>query len=376
MFFLLLAIAALCRQSWRGGEPLDLARVPRFLALAASTWIGLAIVSLAWSVDAGYTLAELRREILYGALAFIALFAGTRTPAQLHLWVAMLFGGALLLGIGEWLRFLLPGVSWARTVSMGPGPYSTQVVLLAPLLVILAWRAPVGLARGLGVTLAAGATLVVAGIAGDSRILWVALLASAVTAFAAFWMMGPLQPASRRLARRALFLALVLLPALMLIATEYKLRYYPGAASTLESFALDERPIIWKVAAAFAAERPWLGHGYGREIIGGRFREELGKVVHNQPYHHGHNVVLDAQLQMGVPGVAAFALLMTALAMGFLAAGRREGGAPLAIVGLAMLAGYLTKSMTDDFFFRPNSLVFWAIAGMLLGLAARLPQKR
>ena len=79
---------------------------------------------------------------------------------------------------------------------------------------------------------------------------------------------------------------------------------------------------------------------------------------------------------MGVPGVAAFALLMAALAMGFLAAGRREGGAPLAIVGLAMLAGYLTKSMTDDFFFRPNSLVFWAIAGMLLGLAARLPQKR
>jgi hypothetical protein len=31
--------------------------------------------------------------------------------------------------------------------------------------------------------------------------------------------------------------------------------------------------------------------------------------------------------------------------------------------------------MTDDFFFRPSSLVFWGIAGMLLGLAARLPEK-
>ena len=47
-----------------------------------------------------------------------------------------------------------------------------------------------------------------------------------------------------------------------------------------------------------------------------------------------------------------------------------------AMVGLAVLAGYFTKNLTDDFFFRPNSLVFWAIAGMLLGVAARLPRKR
>ena len=79
---------------------------------------------------------------------------------------------------------------------------------------------------------------------------------------------------------------------------------------------------------------------------------------------------------MGVLGVAAFTLLMAALVAAFLRARKREDGAPVAIVGLATLAGYLTKDLTDDFFFRPNSLVFWAIAGMLLGLAASLPQKR
>ena len=376
VFFLLSALGALSWQAWRREQPLDLARIPRAFAIAACAWIALCIASLAWSVDAGYTLAELRREILYGAMAFLAFFVGTRTPAHLHLGIAILFGGAFLLGIGEWLRFLLPGVKWARDVSMGPGPFSTHVVLLAPLLVLVVWRPPVGLARGAAFTLGLGAMLVVAGVAGDSRILWVALLVSALIAFATFWMATPANQPGRVPAQRTLLIALALLPLLMVAATEYKLRYYPQAASTIESFSLDERPLIWRVATSFAAERPWLGYGYGREIIGARMRQELTRAGQPKPYNHGHNVFLDAALQMGVLGFAAFTLLTAALVAAFLRARGREDGAPLAVVGLAMLAGYLTKNMTDDFFFRPSSLVFWAIAGMLLGLAARLPEKR
>jgi hypothetical protein len=39
------------------------------------------------------------------------------------------------------------------------------------------------------------------------------------------------------------------------------------------------------------------------------------------------------------------------------------------MMGLAMLAGFVVKNLTDDFFYRHNALVFWAINGMLLGLA-------
>jgi O-antigen ligase len=162
----------------------------------------------------------------------------------------------------------------------------------------------------------------------------------------------------------------------MVISSEYKLRYYPLAASTVESFAFDERPLIWRSATAMAAERPLLGHGYGREIMAQELRATLAKAGQHKPYNHGHNVFLDAWIQLGVVGLAAFTLLMASLAWSFAAARKREHGAPLAIAGLAVFAGYLAKNLTDDFFFRPNSLVFWAIAGMLLGLAARLPQKR
>jgi hypothetical protein len=375
-FFLLAGAIAIAWHAWRTRERPGLARVPRAFAWAALAWIALCIVSLAWSVDPGYTLAELRRESLYGALAFALLFEATRTPRQLHVQIAMLLLGGIVLGVTEWLRFLLPGVQWARDVSMGPGPYSTQVVLLAPLLVLLAWRPPVGLGRSIAITLAVGAALAVAGIAGDSRILWVALLVSGLTAFALFWRDTPADHPGRATARRTLLVALLVLPALMVVATEYKLRYYPRAASTVESLSSDERPLIWKIALEFAAERPWLGYGYGREILGKRFNAELANANLGQPYNHGHNVVLDTELQMGVPGVLAFALLMGTLAAAFLAALKREGGAPLAIVGMATLVGYFTKTLTDDFFFRPSSLVFWAIAGMLLGLAARLPEKR
>ncbi len=376
MFFLLAGAAALAWEAWQGARPSALARIPRAFAWATLAWITLCVVSLAWSIDPGYTLAELRREIVYGALAFLVLFGATRTSRELHLFIAMLFLGAFVLGIGEWLRFLLPGSQWARNVSMGPGPYSTQMVLLAPLLVLLAWSGPVGLARGIRVTLAAAAVLIVAGIAGDSRMLWVALMVSAVVAFAAFWIETPAHYPGRIAARRALIAALVLLPALMVVATEYKLRYYPRAASTMDAFSLDERPLIWKIASSFALERPWLGYGYGREIIGKQISAALENAKLGQPYNHGHNVVLDVELQMGAPGVFAFVLMMATLLAAFAAARKREGGAPLAIVGAALLAGYFTKNLTDDFFFRPSSLVFWGIAGMLLGLAARLPDKR
>ena len=375
VFFILVALGALAWQAYRHEGSMHLARIPRVLQACAGLWIALCIVSLAWSVDPGYTLAELRREILYGGIVFIVFFAGTREPAQLHLWMKVLFVGALALGVGEWAHFLRPNGERASTFSMGPGPFSTHVVVLAPLLVLFAWREPVGMGWRNGAVLAVGAAMLCAGVAGDSRFLWVALLASAMVAFAAFWTRAPATHPARHVVRRAFFVVLLLLPVLMAASAEYKVRYYPRAASTMESLALDERPLIWKIAVGKALESPVAGHGYGREIVGRDISASLAAAGQPTPYYHGHNVFLDMVIQLGVIGLAAFVALLAALAWSFASARRVEEGLPLAIAGLAMLAGYLVKDMTDDFFFRPNSLVFWAIAGMLLGLAARLPRR-
>ena len=371
VFFLLAALAALLWQARRGERSLRLREVPRPIAVAWGAWAALCLASLAWSVDPGYTLQEARRELLYGAIAFLVFFIGTREPEHLHLWIKTLLFGALILAIGEWLRLLYPGVALIRKMSMEPGPFSTHVLTLAPLLIVCAWRPPIGMGKSVAFTIGACVVLVVAGIAGESRIVWLALLLASVVAFLTFRMQTPPQHPGRNAAKRFLLVALALLPVLMVISAEYKLRYYPQAASTVDSLAFDERPIIWEVASRKASQRPVLGHGYGREIVASDLKRGLRERGLPREFNHGHNVLLDAALQLGALGVAAFAWLMGAIAWAFVSVRKRSLGAPIAITGLAVLAGYLTKNMTDDFFFRPNSLVFWAITGMLLGLATR-----
>jgi O-antigen ligase len=76
-------------------------------------------------------------------------------------------------------------------------------------------------------------------------------------------------------------------------------------------------------------------------------------------------------LQLGLAGLAVFAALLLALAREYLRLARNPGLAPLGILGITLLTGFLAKNLTDDFFYRHNAVVFWAMNGMLLGLASR-----
>jgi O-antigen ligase len=371
VFFLLWAGFALAFLARRGQQALELGRVPRAFAIAAGAWIALCLVSLAWSVDPAYTLDEARRELAYGVAVFLVFFIGTRSVAALHLWIATLFFGALLLGLGEWLHMVFPRVWLFRKSSMGPGPLSTHVVILAPLLLVWAWRPPLGMGQRPSVVALGALFLIAAGMAGESRMLWPALLVAAAVAFAVFALQAPPASAARETAKRTFLVALAILPILMIVSTEYKVRYYPKAASAGESLELDERPLIWRLAASQAMRRPWAGHGYGREIVGSEIEKGLAAAGVPKPFGHGHNVFLDTVVQLGAIGIVAFGALIAALAAAFWRLRARGDAMLIALCGLAMLAGYLAKNLTDDFFHRPNSLVFWAVNGMLLGLASR-----
>src|SRR5438552_6284900 len=250
VFFLMCAGLAFGFRAWRGEQALELGRVPRALALAASAWIALCVLSLAWSVDPEYTLEEAQRELLYGLAAFLVFFIGTRSVAVLHLWIATLFLGVLLLGMGEWLHMIFPRVWLFRKASMGPGPLSTHVLMLAPLLLVWAWRPPLGMGQRLSVVALGAVFFIAAGMAGESRMLWPALLVAAAVAFAVFSLQTPPASASRKVAKRTFLVALAIFPILMIVSTEYKVRYYPKAASAAESLELDERPLIWRLAAS------------------------------------------------------------------------------------------------------------------------------
>jgi O-antigen ligase len=221
---------------------------------------------------------------------------------------------------------------------------------------------------------AVAVALVLAGLGGESRILWVALATAAITAFFVSSAQMPRDHPARATVRRALVIGIAVFATLMFASAEYKMRYYPKAESTVDVLSYDLRPTLWQVALRHIEAKPLLGHGFGRDIIARDIRaasQPLGQTL-----NHSHNVFLDVAVELGLVGLAAFVALLSTLALAFARLTEREGGLALAVVGLATLAGFLAKNLTDDFFERPHSLVFWAIAGMLLGVGRRLPAAR
>ena len=367
---LLVALGALTFTKLARGRPWHLREIPRPFAIAAIVWVVLAVASLAWSDDPAYTASELQREILYGFFAFIVLYAGTRTLRDARVAIFAMLAATLLMGAFEWVRQFMPWLPYANKYHAAQGPFSTQIALVAPLLAFAAWPAPAGLgARPRTVALVA-AGLIAAGLATENRMLWLALAAGCVVAFLVFQAGSTLDAHRARMMR--ILLGTLATIAIAIAATwEYKAaRYYPKAATPVESLSMDERPIVWSIATSLAAERPLHGHGFGREIAGDRIEHALPPAA-DVRIRHAHNVFFDAVIQLGALGLAALVAMLAALAHAYTRVRHQPLGGPVSIAGLALLATFVVKNLTDDFFFRPSSLTFWAMNGMLLALCAR-----
>ncbi|HUI98797.1 MAG TPA: O-antigen ligase family protein [Usitatibacter sp.] len=367
-FALLVALGALGIDIWKnGGTP---ARLPRAVLFAGIAWLGWCTATLLWSERPAYSLEELQRELGYGSLAFIAFFAGTRGAGDARRAVAVLFGGALLFGLFEWIAVLHPELRLAERYRSADGSFSTHLVIVAPLLALVASGEAPGLRAPPSLTVALALGLVAAGLASENRMLWIALLAQLACAFYVNRRLGggPLGARPRRMLAVALGVIVLALAASWLHKAA---RYYPEAAGALQSLEFDQRPAIWTASLPLFLDRPWVGHGFGREILHDRFEAAVPSASRGPRIDHAHNVFIDVALATGVVGLVLFAGLLLALLRAFLDAGRRPAGASVAIAGTAMTVGFLVKSLTDDFYFRPNSLVFWALSGVLLALSAR-----
>jgi O-antigen ligase len=114
----------------------------------------------------------------------------------------------------------------------------------------------------------------------------------------------------------------------------------------------DLRLKIWAVAGERFLEAPWLGHGFGREVLASSFEPLTPPRVNHPMLRHGHDMFIDLALETGVVGLVAFAALLAALARRYRAMLRDPALAHLGMLGLALL---------------------WALNAMLLGLARSRP---
>ena len=325
-------------------------------------WSAWCVASVAWSVVPGASLAELRPELLTPLAAFLAFHACTDRASRIDLWSAALAASlALMAGLAIGME-VATGTWDPRRWHVDVGYYSTFVVLALPWLAWLAWRRPTAAVHAVLVAVALATGIVTWWT--DNRIVWPALaLMVAVAAILAWPRATRRQRAGWALAAGVAFAG----AAALFVAAQHEradMLRRAGAPMTPDP-ATDPRLHIWPQAFERREERPLAGRGFGRPALA--MPQGTHDGIQDPRYWHAHNVFRDVALQLGAVGLALFVAGLGVLATRL--ARRGLPGSPaqraLAILGLALLAGFVAKNFTDDFVVRHVALLCAALSGIL-----------
>jgi O-antigen ligase len=335
--------------------------------LPLAFWASIALLSLLGAADPEYSLGEIKNEIAYALMAFVAFFAVTREEGDLKRLLGSLFAGALVicalalegrLRLGIWPE---RGGGYGGTAAF-PG-YAAVVV---PMLLLFG-----AYAQGKWRRLAAAVLLLivcVTGLLSLQRILVWILAGQAAVALIL------LRRASLiRLSRASLAASLVgiVVTGAAASAVLQQERVKLGNASAV---SMDVRIAEWPAILKRIGENPLVGGGFGREIMKKSQRDMLPEG--NELLWHAHNVFLNYGLGMGLPGVAALAWVF----FGLLRAYWRSYNSPdeklrwLGLAGIMLVTGVLLRNLVNDMFVRDAAILFWAVNGALLGFSCRRSQ--
>ena len=336
----------------------------RAVPIAVAAWSAWSLASLAWSIDPRYSLEELKPDVVWGVATLAVFYVATFADARAFRMLAATWLGALALWTSIVAGMELSWLGWdARPFHRGEGAFATYLVTAAPFLWLLAWPAPVGYARPRAwIALALLALLLVATARlSENRMVWIALAVEAVVVAAC----AP--RAKTRGAMRAVVAVLLVVAFVGLFADAARdraMKIRPVDASLQGALAADPRLAIWSHAFEHIRERPWLGYGYGLHILG----RELGRDTGDAKIMHPHNLFIGQWLQTGAIGILLFAAMLASMALRFVAfvRSRDDELARYGALGLAVLAGYVVRNLTDDFFIRANGKLLFAALAMLL----------
>lgn len=362
---LLVLTAVAAAVFWRGRA---LPRIPLLVPFAICFLVALA--SLPGAADARFSFEEIKKELGYGLIVFLAFYSLSRTRRDVTAWMLALLAGLLVLGIYAFYQAMLTGTLRFDGLHGGSISYSVFVATVFPLL--LAALVYPGVPRNWRIVVLAliFLALFTTHFTGN-RNFWVAITASALIASGLYLQLRPGASIARYVVAGVALLLVA--SALAFTATaKQRIKSQAGVAETLSVTAeKDPRNKIWAYSIQRIRQSPWAGTGFGRMAQAREFSAYFDK---SRYYVHPHNMFLDYGVQMGIPGILAFAFLFACVLREFLRLYKSPDMriALIGIAGISIVAAVVLKSTTDSQFVRHHALMFWALVGMGLGYGARL----
>jgi len=353
-------LAALLCMIMLAREPNGVSELPP-IWLPFLLWAAWSAASLAWSLEPERSEKELRNEVIYTGVALWTCYVAAQARDAARIFLLVLAAAAMALCALALYHFWQGFESYATGLHGGPGNLSTALITLLPCGVMAAWygrrvawpRASLWSALFLAVLLAAAYTTF-------SRTIWVAfgLQLLIIGVFLAARQRVLAAARGRQLAA-ALVIALVGATAFATLHIQEQ-----RAASGGLEISHDQRLMLWPEVVEYIEQRPLTGYGFGRGLL----RKSLNEDFNNSLLWHAHNLFLDMALQLGLPGVALFILLLAAtLREGWrLARAPDARAAACGIALLAVLAGMVVRNSTDTLLVRQNALLYWGVVGILL----------
>jgi O-antigen ligase len=322
-------------------------------------WAAWSATSLVWSVEPERSEKELRNEVIYTGIALWTCYVAAQARHAARIMLPVAVGAVMLLCALALYHFRQGFESYATGLHGGPGNLSTALITLLPCGVMAAWygrRAGSRLAPLWGALFIA--LLLAAAYTTYNRTIWIAfgLQLLLIGGFLAAYH-GILAAVRGRQLAAALAIGLV-------AATAFATLHMQEQRGDTLGITHDQRLMLWPEVVDYIEQRPLTGYGFGRGLL----RDSLNEDFKDTLLWHAHNLFLDMALQLGLPGVALFVLLLAAT----LREGWRFARAPDAraaacgIALLAVLAGMVVRNSTDTLLVRQNALLYWGVVGVLL----------
>ncbi|MDX9988564.1 O-antigen ligase family protein [Thiothrix unzii] len=329
----------------------------------APIWILLPFVLLPFSNNIDFSLKEIKREMVYGVMAFSGFFIVTYNEEVLKRWLLFLAVGCLLSVFWALSNY----VFYSRDLESlydwrwhyGYAGMATYMTILLPLF-IPAWFL---FERYRFVVFIVFLSALWMAIFSSQR----AMIFVLVSYFVIFGFLSPkLNVVADGKKRVYVFLAM---PLFVLGVFFYFMYERLSILWTSPDFLNSDVRVFQlpMLAVDLIMQNPLVGHGFGRTLMRSHFAQ-VG-------FEHPHNILLSYGVELGVFGILIVIALFWSLFSNYNGLLRLSVGnkveKSIAVAGMMIVVGIFVREQFNYTLNRDLAILFWAVNGMLLGFALR-----